>query len=202
MSLDSRRGFLQQSFFATALGAAALAQDQTSGLPWKAGLAKTVITPEKSVWLAGYGTKRAPAGKIHDLWMKALALEDSNGQRAVLITSDFQGVPKSMSDRAFALLKEKHGLARTQVMFTFSHNHCGPRLGDDLIDYYPIEAEQVELVEEYTTQMVQKVGELVGEALKNLQPAKLAQGEGKATSHQNPLFVDGRKVRWRVQCRL
>ena len=27
---------------------------------WKAGIAKAVITPEKSVWLAGYGTKRDP----------------------------------------------------------------------------------------------------------------------------------------------
>ena len=35
-------------------------------------------------------------------------------------------------------------------MLTFSHNHCGPRLGHDLVDYYPVEAEQVGLVEEYT----------------------------------------------------
>ena len=55
---------------------------------------RTVITPETSVWLAGYGSKRPPDGKLHDLWMKALALEDNSGQRAVLITSDFQGVPR------------------------------------------------------------------------------------------------------------
>jgi hypothetical protein len=36
---------------------------------WKAGVAKAVITPEKAVWLAGYGSKRAPDGKLHDLWM-------------------------------------------------------------------------------------------------------------------------------------
>ncbi|MFM7318675.1 MAG: hypothetical protein ACKO5E_17160, partial [bacterium] len=42
---------------------------------WKAGVAKAVITPEKPVWLAGYGSKRVPDGKLHDLWMKALALE-------------------------------------------------------------------------------------------------------------------------------
>ena len=53
---------------------------------WKAGVARTVITPEKAVWLAGYGSKRVPDGKLHDLWMKALALEDPEGRRAVLIT--------------------------------------------------------------------------------------------------------------------
>ena len=105
-------------------------------VPWKAGVAKAVITPEKAVWLAGYGSKRAPDGKLHDLWMKALALEDERGRRAVLITSDFQGVPRSMSDPVFEQLRTKFGLERHQVMFTFSHNHCGPRLGDDLVDYY------------------------------------------------------------------
>src|SRR5689334_16966534 len=82
---------------------------------WKAGVAKAVVTPETPVWLAGYGTKRPPDGKLHDLWMKALALEDAAGRRVVLVTSDFQGVPKSMSDRVFAQLESKFGLERRQV---------------------------------------------------------------------------------------
>jgi hypothetical protein len=148
---------------------------------WKAGVARAVITPEKSVWLAGYGSKRPPDGKLHDLWMKALALEAAGGKRAVLITSDFQGVPKAMSDRVFAQLREKFSLERDQVMFTFSHNHCGPRLGDDLVDYYPVEAEQVALVNEYTALMVERAVKLIGEAHANLAPASLAIHEGKAT---------------------
>jgi neutral ceramidase len=180
-----RRRFLTQIFGGSALlglnsNPTIRAAGDSSSI-WKAGLAKTVITPEKAVWLAGYGTKRVPTGKIHDLWMKALALEDAGGKRAVLITSDFQGVPKSMSDPTFAQVKKLHGLERDQIMFTFSHNHCGPRLGDDLVDYYPVETEQVELVEEYTALMIKKVVELVGNAFSNLEPAKLAQGEGRCT---------------------
>jgi neutral/alkaline ceramidase-like enzyme len=174
----SRRDFLAQSSLALACAPAATAADAPA---WKAGIAKAVITPEKPVWLAGYGSKRPPDGKLHDLWMKALALEDADGQRAVLITSDFQGVPRSMSDRVFAQLQKQHQLAREQVMFTFSHNHCGPRLGDDLVDYYPVEQEQVELVQEYTDLMVTRCVTLVGEALANLAPAQLSQGEGKTT---------------------
>jgi acetyl esterase/lipase len=153
----------------------------SSSNDWKAGIAKAVITPEKAVWLAGYGTKRAPDGKLHDLWMKALALEDADGKRAVLITSDFQGVPKMMSDQVFAQIRKKFGLERQHVMFTFSHNHCGPRLGDDLVDYYPIEAEQVQFVEEYTAVMVTRTVDMIGEALSKLAPATLAISEGKAT---------------------
>ena len=150
-------------------------------LPWKAGIARTVITPKTSVWLAGYGSKRAPDGKLHDLWMKALALEDNAGNRAVLITSDFQGVPKEMSDVAFERIKEKYNLDRKQVMFTFSHNHCGPRLGNDLVDYYIVDPDQVKLVEEYTAEMVTATVDLVGESLSKLAPANLKMGEGQAT---------------------
>src|SRR5207244_8317541 len=116
---------------------------------WKVGVAKTIITPTTGVWLAGYGTKRPPSGKLHDLWMKALALEDPKGRRVVLVTSDFQGIPKEMSDRVFERLRKQFGLERQQVMFTFSHNHCGPRLGMDLVDYYPVEAEAVRRMYEY-----------------------------------------------------
>lgn len=149
--------------------------------PWKAGVAKVVITPEKGVWLAGYGSKRSPDGKLHDLWMKALALEDAAGERAVLVTSDFQGVPKGMSDEAFERIQKKFGLERRQIMFTFSHNHCGPRLGVDLVDYYPVEQEQVALVNEYTELMIERLVEVVGEALAKLAPAELRIGEGRAT---------------------
>ncbi|QDU63584.1 Neutral ceramidase precursor [Planctomycetes bacterium Pan216] len=148
---------------------------------WKAGVARANITPKTPVWLAGYGTKRPPEGKLHDLWMKALALQDTGGHRAVLITSDFQGVPKSMSDRVFERLQTELGLERQDVLFTFSHNHCGPRLGDDLVDYYPVEVDQVKLVKEYTDRMVDACVRMVGEAFERLEPATLGMGEGKAT---------------------
>ena len=169
----------------TMTGLSALAEEAAEAtkteLPWKAGIARTVITPKTSVWLAGYGSKRAPDGKLHDLWMKALALEDTAGNRAVLITSDFQGVPKEMSDIAFERIKEKYNLDRKQVMFTFSHNHCGPRLGNDLVDYYIVDPDQVKLVEEYTAEMVTATVDLVGESLSKLAPANLKMGEGHAT---------------------
>lgn len=148
---------------------------------WRAGVARAVITPDKPVWLAGYGTRRPPDGKLHDLWIKALALEDAEGRRAVLITSDFQGVPRSMSDRVFEQLAKRHGLERRQVLFTFSHNHCGPRLGDDLVDYYPVEDEQVKLVAEYTDAMVERAVGVVSDALARLAPAQLSTSSATCT---------------------
>jgi neutral ceramidase len=156
-------------------------EETAAATGWKAGIAREVITPETPVWLAGYGTRRAPDGKLHELWMKAVALEDNSGSRVVLITSDFQGVPKVMSDRVFARVKQELGIERAQIMFTFSHNHCGPRLGDDLIDYYPVDEQQEKLVADYTDQMVDRTVKLVGDALNRLAPASLHTCEGRAT---------------------
>ncbi|MCX6909098.1 MAG: neutral/alkaline non-lysosomal ceramidase N-terminal domain-containing protein, partial [Verrucomicrobia bacterium] len=166
---------------ARVLFCAAFAACSVQAADWEAGVAKVVITPEKSVWLAGYGSKRAPEGKLHDLWMKALALKDLAGRRAVLVTSDFQGIPKAMADRTCEKLRQRFGLARDQVMLTFSHNHCGPRLTGDLHDYYPVDAEQEALVDEYTAQMEGKIVEVVGNALSKLVPVSLRVGEGHAT---------------------
>jgi neutral ceramidase len=146
---------------------------------WKAGIARGVITPEKAVWLAGYGSKRVPDGKLHDLWMKAFAFEDPLGHRGVLVTSDFQGVPREVSERIFKQLETTCNLQREQVMITFSHNHCGPRLGLDLVDYYPVEAAQETLVNEYTSLMEKRMVALVAEALTKLRPVTLEFGKGR-----------------------
>src|SRR5262249_54655731 len=94
---------------------------------WKAGFAKANITPEKPMWLAGYGGRDRPAeGKLHDFWIKALALEDAGGRRVVLLTSDLCGMPKWMDESVCEKLKKTHKLERDQVRLTNSHNHCAP----------------------------------------------------------------------------
>ena len=150
-------------------------------MDWKAGIAKAIITPEKSVWLAGYGSKRAPDDKLHDLWVKVLALEDGGGNRAVLVTTDHMGIPKGMYDSLCGKAKERLGLDRAQIMFTFSHNHCGPRLRGDLVDYYPIDEAQTALVAEYTDRVEDIMLGAAADAIANLSPAHIAIGEGTCT---------------------
>ena len=41
------------------------------------------------MWLSGYGNRTHPSeGKLQDLYVKALALEDARGNKLVLLTSD------------------------------------------------------------------------------------------------------------------
>ena len=52
---------------------------------YKAGVARVLITPEKPMYLSGYANRtHASEGKIHDLWAKALAIEDRKGGRIVI----------------------------------------------------------------------------------------------------------------------
>jgi neutral ceramidase len=153
------------------------AQEKT----WKASIARAVITPEQPVWLSGYAGKRLPSGKVHDLWIKALALEDAEGRRAVVLTSDLIGFSKAAYDDLCAELKKRHGLGRDQVMLTFSHTHSGPVLRESLIDYFPLDDEARKHIADYSRDLEAKIVETIGRALADLQPALVEIGQGKAT---------------------
>lgn len=157
------------------------ASGRTDEMNWQIGISRRVITPQTPVWLAGYPSKRIPDGKIHDLWVKVLAFKAPDGTCAVLATTDHMGMSKIIYEGLYARLQQRFGLERAGFMFTFSHNHCGPVLKDDLVDYYPLDDEQRRLVAEYSDWMVEQVIVAVGEALGNLQPAQLFKGEGLCT---------------------
>jgi neutral ceramidase len=148
---------------------------------WKAGLSRAVITPRKAVWLSGYAGRRVPTGKLHDLWVKALALQDEDGRRAVLVTSDLIGFSRSAYDDLCAALKKRYGLDRDQVLLTFSHTHSGPVLRESLIDYYPLDDDARRLIEDYSRGLETTLVETVGKALDDLQPARLEAGEGSTS---------------------
>src|SRR5438067_881627 len=115
---------------------AAHAAEPTSD-SFRAGVASRVITPTEPQWMAGYGNRNKPAeGKLHDLHVKALALEDANGGKLVLLTSDLVGIPRSLSHAAAAEVQRRTGLPRERLLLTASHTHCGPVIQDSLLDMY------------------------------------------------------------------
>lgn len=131
------------------------------------------------MWMAGYANRDHPAeGTLHDLWVKALALEDADGQRVVLVTTDLLGVPKGLSDRVRRRLRSRLGLSRAQVMLTSSHTHGGPVLQEALYDIYPLDEEKKSAIERYSRSLEDKIVETVREAFDALQPASLASGRG------------------------
>lgn len=149
---------------------------------WQVGLGRRIITPQNNdVWLGGYGRKRVAENVIHDLWVKAMALKSSDGKRIVLATTDHMGMSKTVYERIYSKVNQRFKIDRSDFMLTFSHNHCGPCLRDDLIDYYPSDDNQHKAVEKYTDWMENQVLDAIGDALAKWQPAQLLMGEGDCT---------------------
>ncbi|MBM3982459.1 MAG: c-type cytochrome [Planctomycetes bacterium] len=149
---------------------------------YKAGVATQVITPKEAVWMAGYAGRTKPAeGKVHDLYAKALCLEDAAGKRLVLVTTDLIGIPRELGDAVAAEVEKKHGIKRDELMLSCSHTHCGPVIRENLVDMYPMSKEDRAKVDAYTKVLQADLIAVVSAAVKNLKPANLKHGAGKAT---------------------
>ncbi len=146
---------------------------------WKAGTARTKITPEEPIWMAGYAFRDHPSeGKLVDLWAKALALEDANGNKVMLITADLLSFPKSISDRIREQISNKYGLSRAQVILNSSHTHSGPVLTDALPDIYQLNDKQADVISEYSLNLEKKIVDLAGMAIQSMIPAELYSDNG------------------------
>ena len=148
---------------------------------WRAGTARVIITPTETMWMAGFAARTNPAtGKLTDLWAKALALEDSSGHRAVIVTSDLLGIPQNIYQHVCTAVGEKFHLQPDQIILSASHTHCGPVLRNALYDIYPLDEAQRELIEQYSTRLESQLVEIIGKALEDLAPALVASGQGTA----------------------
>src|SRR5207245_3405223 len=148
---------------------------------FKAGVASQVITPAGPHWMSGYASRNKPAStKIHDLRVKALALEDPAGGKLVILTSDLVGIPRGLSVAVAEEVHKQTGLPRDRLMLTCSHTHCGPVVRDNLADMYEMPPEEAAKIGPYTDKLRGWMIETVVAALADLKPARLCVGMGTA----------------------
>ncbi|MGE0126915.1 MAG: neutral/alkaline non-lysosomal ceramidase N-terminal domain-containing protein [Blastocatellales bacterium] len=152
----------------------------------KAGFARIIITPEKNMWMSGYANRTKPsAGKVHDLYAKAIAIQDSRGGRIVLVTTDLLGLPRALTSEISEHANKSYGLKREQILFNSSHTHTGPVVKSSLAGAYDLDAEQSASIDEYTQQLKNNLLKVIGEAIKDLSPAKLSFGRSTAPFAMN-----------------
>lgn len=148
---------------------------------YRAGIGRRVITPRKPLWAGGYAHRDRPVIEAeHDLYAKALVLEDATGHRFVLVTTDLLGLPKAIADTVAARICADLGLDRSQLALTSSHTHSGPALRGSLLHVYPLEAAHLEAIARYSDELEQELVRVVQDAAAALQPASLAYGCGSA----------------------
>ena len=153
---------------------------------WKAGLASTIITPEQPMWMAGYAARTKPSeGKVHDLRAKALALQDAEDTRLIIITFDLLGISRTMRDWLEKEANQRYELPPEALLLSASHTHCGPAVretkysiyGDTL---YGLSDEQIEQSKQYADALQEKLLKLIGQAIEDLAPAQLSYSHARA----------------------
>lgn len=146
---------------------------------WKAGVARTVITPEQPMWMSGYGGRDHVAeGKETDLWAKALLLDDGEGHQILAITLDLVGLDRETSVLIKSGIEKSLKLTPGQVALLCSHTHCGPVVGTNLMAMYTLGEEDHAKVRNYTAGLIRKTVALAEEAAKDLSPADISYGSG------------------------
>jgi neutral ceramidase len=148
---------------------------------FQAGVAKVKITPPQPFWMTGYASRTNQSmGVLQDLWARALALRDPKGHRVVIVTCDLIGLHRSVSDEVFKQAKKRYKLDRADVLLCTSHTHSGPVIGLNLSVMFDFGPEEKERIKAYATALTDNIVSAIGDALKDLAPAKLATGHGSA----------------------
>lgn len=151
----------------------AAAEETSKASQWKAGAATVKITPQRRLHMAGYAGRKEPAeGTEQDLFGKAIAIEDREGNRVVFVTLDLIGVLEKLRNEVATQVQEKYKLPPRALLMNASHTHCGPAYGrEDAKDYF----------DSLTAALVK----LVGQSLEKLQPAKLSYSFARCSVAMN-----------------
>jgi hypothetical protein len=173
---------MQRVFLASAAAVVLLGVPMARAQDYRAGVARVKITPLQPMWMSGYAGRDRPAeGTLIDLWAKAIALEDGAGERLVLVTLDLIGLDRDVSAQICRRVEQEYLLERSRIALCCSHTHTGPVVGRNLLTMYSLDEPQQAQVRDYTQELENQIVGLVGKALEQLAPARLAWGRGHST---------------------
>ena len=148
---------------------------------FRAGVAAAKITPDLPVWLNGYAIRTHTADHVMlDLWAKALAIDDGQHGRVVIITVDLLFLPRELSDVVAARCEKEFGLKRSQLMFNASHTHSGPAVWPKIRVFFDMNAVDEERSHRYALKLMDQLVQITGESLHGLSPAVLSYGQDEA----------------------
>lgn len=160
---------------------------------WKAGAASAKITPEKSMWMAGYAGRTKPSEGVElDLFAKAFALTDHQGGRFVLVTLDLIGVPRNLRLAVAERAKQQHGIEPANLAINASHTHSGPELRTSRFHGADDLAQREQEATKYTAALENKILQLIGEALAKSVPAHLDYCHARCGFAMNRRTPDGK----------
>ena len=158
---------------------------------WRAGFSRVAITPAEPMFASGYGGRTKPSdGKVHDLYVRAAALQDPTGHRVLIVALDLIGIPGPMAGRLTGDIAKRYQLKRADVMLCCSHTHCGPALDGKLSHMLALKEKDWAAIRRYQKQLDANIRKAVDSAIKRLKPARLFAGNGRtgfAVNRRKPI---------------
>lgn len=146
---------------------------------WQAGLARTVITPTRPVSMGGFAQRDHPSTSVvNDLYVKALALTDDAGHRAVLITCDTIGFRANVAEQICTRIMQEGGLKRSEILLNSSHTHTGPSQSTSPEPQGGQNQADARALYEYTVWLQDQVVATALRSLTHMQPVTLAHATG------------------------
>jgi neutral ceramidase len=153
---------------------------------WEAGFGSVKITPERPVPLVGYAARTNVFKEVdEEIYAKALALKDGEGNRALLITADVCLLSPTVAEPIAAEIEAKSGLKRAEILISVSHTHSGPWISFNSSRSLGLSDGITNEVVEYTRTFQKKLVSVATEALSDLAPARLSHGSGVANIAMN-----------------
>ncbi|MFA6448836.1 MAG: neutral/alkaline non-lysosomal ceramidase N-terminal domain-containing protein [bacterium] len=143
---------------------------------FKAGAAQADITPPVGTPLSGYGERMGKASTgIHDPLMAQALVLDAGGEKVVFVTADFFMMRRSLYKQIAQLAEKATGIPRDRIMISGSHAHSSS--GALFPELALLGGAYNKDVYEKTRQ---KFVDLIVEANKKMQPARVGAGQTQA----------------------
>ncbi len=144
--------------------------------------------------MGGYAARTKPSeGKVHDLFAKAMVIEDAGGNRLVIVTTDLLGITPELRAGVEDLVKG-HGVPPESLLINASHTHCGPELRDDRILRFGIDAKYAALSRRFVRETATKIGKLIVETLEKVEPSRLVYSHARAGFAMNRRLLDVERI--------
>lgn len=132
------------------------------------GYARTDITPEDSVPLAGYGNtlQRMSQGVLDPMMATCIAFTDPAGKTMLLFSLDIIGTLDTYTPAARKAISEKWGIPVEGIVLAATHTHSAP------------DTDQIQhpAVARFIAMLIEKLTALAGEALSDRAPATAEYG--------------------------
>lgn len=149
--------------------------------PMRIGVAKECITPERPVWLSGYANRTRPSeGKLQDLWVKALVIDDKKDYRLIIITTDIIGLSHQLSQDVTSILMKMYRVGRSQIFINSSHTHSGPVIWPGLSLMYNLSDSDLVALVDYSQKLKTAMIKAVGSAVAGMTEGEISVGHGTA----------------------